>query len=43
MSWLDLHMHSNISTDGEFSPKELMELCSKANLKVVELAKDYES
>lgn len=38
MSWLDLHMHSNISNDGEFSPKKLMELCSKANLKVAALA-----
>lgn len=28
MSCLDLHMHSNISNDGEFPPKELMELCS---------------
>lgn len=37
MSWLDLHMHSNISNDGEFSPKELMTLCSKANLKVAAL------
>lgn len=38
MSWLDLHMHSNISNDGEFSPKQLIELCSDSSIKVVALA-----
>jgi len=38
MGWLDLHMHSSISNDGEFSPKRLMELCSQNQLKVVALA-----
>jgi len=38
MGWLDLHMHSDISNDGEFSPKRLMELCSQNQLKVVALA-----
>ena len=33
--WLDLHMHSNRSNDGEFSPEQLMEVCSKAHLKTV--------
>jgi len=33
--WLDLHMHSNNSNDGEFSPEQLMEACSAANLKTV--------
>lgn len=37
MGWLDLHMHSNVSNDGEFSPKKLMELCFNAALKVVAL------
>lgn len=37
MCWLDLHMHSNISNDGEFSPKQLMELCSDSSIKVVAL------
>ena len=23
MSWLDLHMHSEVSLDGEYSPKQL--------------------
>lgn len=38
MSWLDLHMHSNISNDGEFSPKKLMELCLENSIKVAALA-----
>lgn len=38
MSWLDLHMHSNISNDGEFSPQKLMELCSENSIKVAALA-----
>jgi predicted metal-dependent phosphoesterase TrpH len=38
MSWLDLHMHSSISNDGEFTPQQLMQLCSKAGLEAVALA-----
>lgn len=38
MGWLDLHMHSSYSNDGEFSPRKLMELCSKGGIKVVALA-----
>jgi len=38
MGWLDLHMHSNFSNDGEFAPKKLMELCFEAGVKVVALA-----
>jgi predicted metal-dependent phosphoesterase TrpH len=38
MGWLDLHMHSNISNDGEFSPQKLMELCSENSIKVAALA-----
>jgi len=38
MGWLDLHMHSNISNDGEFSPKKLMELCLEHSIKVAALA-----
>jgi len=37
MGWLDLHMHSNVSIDGEFSPKQLIEDCFKAGVKVVAL------
>ena len=35
---IDLHMHSNISNDGEFSPKELLEMCSSAEINVMALA-----
>ena len=38
MGWLDLHMHSDISNDGEFSPKKLMELCLESSIKVAALA-----
>lgn len=38
MGWLDLHMHSDVSNDGEFSPKKLMELCFENNVKVAALA-----
>jgi len=33
MSKFDLHMHSNYSVDGEFTPKELIEIAKKTNLK----------
>lgn len=38
MSWLDLHMHSQISLDGEFSPERLAEICHDSGLKVVALS-----
>lgn len=34
---IDLHMHSYYSSDGEFSPTELMERCVAAGLKVASL------
>lgn len=37
-TWLDLHMHSHYSMDGEFEPGRLMELCAEAGLKAVALA-----
>jgi len=37
-TWLDLHMHSVYSGDGEFSPKDLMDKCKQAGLKAVALA-----
>ena len=33
MSYIDLHMHSNYSDDGEFSPKELVRLCLEKGIK----------
>jgi len=38
MGWLDLHMHSDVSNDGEFSPKKLMKLCLEGSIKVAALA-----
>jgi len=32
MAEIDLHIHSNYSSDGEFSPKELVDLCLEAGL-----------
>ena len=37
-NWLDLHMHSCYSGDGEYEPGRLMELCAEAGLKTVALA-----
>lgn len=36
--WLDLHMHSSFSNDGEITPSELMQKCAQANLKTVALS-----
>lgn len=36
--WLDMHMHSDYSVDGEFAPAKLMRLCKAADLRVVALA-----
>ncbi|WP_196598368.1 PHP domain-containing protein [Pectinatus frisingensis] len=36
--WLDLHMHSVYSSDGEFLPETLMQMCSSAGLRAVALA-----
>lgn len=38
----DLHMHSDISSDGEFSPIELMRLCKKEGLRCAALT-DHDS
>ena len=35
---LDLHMHSIISNDGEYTPSQLMQLCQQHGLKTVALA-----
>ena len=33
MSYIDLHMHSYYSDDGEFEPKQLIDLCLEKNIK----------
>lgn len=38
MSYVDLHMHSSYSDDGEFSPKELVELCLEKGIKYFSIA-----
>lgn len=38
MSWLDLHMHTVVSNDGEFEPDRLMQMCAEAGLKAVAIA-----
>lgn len=35
---MDLHMHSCMSDDGEYSPKQLMQMCKDAGLQVVAIA-----
>lgn len=36
--YIDLHMHSLYSDDGEFSPKELVEQCHKAGVSIMAIA-----
>lgn len=38
MSYIDLHMHSNYSDDGEFEPQELVDLCLKNKIKYFSIA-----
>lgn len=38
MSYIDLHMHSNYSDDGEFSPKELVDLCLEKGVRYFSIA-----
>ncbi len=39
---IDLHIHSNVSRDAQYSPSTLMKLCHDAHLKVVAIA-DHDS
>lgn len=36
--WIDLHMHSRYSDDGQFSPKELVEQCREHGVKIMAIA-----
>lgn len=38
MSYIDLHMHSNYSNDGEFSPQKIAELCLEKGVKYFAIA-----
>lgn len=37
-NYIDLHMHSLYSDDGEFTPKQLVDKCVEANIKVMAIA-----
>lgn len=37
-SYVDLHMHSMYSDDGEFTPTQLVEMCHKAGVKIMAIA-----
>ena len=37
MSWLDLHLHSAVSSDGEISPRGLAELCRQERIELAAL------
>ena len=36
--YIDLHMHSMYSDDGEFTPVELVEKCNSAGVKIMAIA-----
>ena len=42
MNSFDLHMHSMYSGDGQFSPKELIDIADKKGLKNLEKKKGFE-
>ena len=35
---IDLHMHSSVSNDAQFSPEKLMRMCAESGLKIVAIA-----
>ena len=37
-SYIDLHMHSLYSDDGEFTPSQLVEMCHEAGVKIMAIA-----
>lgn len=36
--FIDLHMHSLYSDDGEFTPKELVEMCRDKGIEIMAIA-----
>jgi len=38
MSYIDLHIHSSYSDDGEFDPKKITDLCLGRNIKYFSIA-----
>lgn len=37
-SYIDLHMHSNYSDDGEYSPSQLVEMCYQEGIRIMAIA-----
>ena len=37
-NYIDLHMHSKYSDDGEFSPSKLVEMCSEKGIRIMAIA-----
>jgi len=38
MNYIDLHMHSNVSYDGEFSPSEIVKKCFDSGIKIMAIS-----
>ena len=37
-SYIDLHMHSMYSDDGEYTPTQLVDMCHEAGVKIMAIA-----
>ena len=37
-SYIDLHMHSKFSDDGEYEPRQLVDMCKEAGIKIMAIA-----
>ena len=37
-SYIDLHMHSMYSDDGEYSPEQLVKMCHEAGVRIMAIA-----
>ena len=37
-SYIDLHMHSMYSDDGEFTPTQLVDMCHEAGVRIMAIA-----
>lgn len=38
MSWIDLHMHSICSNDGDYTPEEMVDKCQEAGIRIMAIA-----
>ena len=36
-SYIDLHMHTKYSDDGQFEPTKLVDMCKEAGVKIMQL------